>query len=327
MCHRLGTSLNAGVDIMGVLNREATYGTSAYRRHMTHVAEMVGKGSSLAEGMRDCGRYFPPLVCELVDVGEQTGRLESVLLRMEDHYRHIARLRRVFLLGILWPSLQLIVAILVIGLLIFILGALGSSVEVFGLSGTRGVVIYAAVVLTAFAVVALAARGLLRGWFGPWPGQLIMRIPVVGSSIKTMAMARLAWTLSLALDAGIDASRAIRMALQSTHNAYFTRHMDAAEAVIVRGGQFYEALQKTGTFTHDFLTSLQNAELSGTESESLSRLSEDYQRQAETATTALAVAASMLIWGLVGALLVYAIFYMFMNLYMKPINEALEMLE
>ena len=97
----------------------------------------------------------------------------------------------------------------------------------------------------------------------------------------------------MALDSGIDASRAIRMALQSTHNAYFTRHMDAAEAVIERGGQFYEALQKTGAFPHEFLTSLQNAELSGTESESLSRLSEDYQRQAETATTALAVIASM----------------------------------
>ena len=308
MCHRLGTSLNAGVDIMGVLNREATHGTSAYRRHMTHVAEMVGKGTSLAEAMRDCGRYFPPLVCELVDVGEQTGRLESVLLRMADHYQHMRSLRRVFLLGILWPSLQLIVAILIIGLLIFLLGALGSSVEVFGLSGTRGVVIYAAVVLTAFAVVALAARGLLRGWFGPWPGQLIMRIPGGGQLDQDHGDGAAGLDLVTGAGRGHRRGAAMRMALQSTQNAYFTRHMDAAEAVIVRGGQFHEALQKTGTFTHDFLTSLQNAELSGTESESLSRLSEDYQRQAETATTALAVAASMLIWGLVGALLVYASF-------------------
>jgi len=326
MCQRLGTSLNAGVDILRVLQREAEYGTAAYRRNMTHVAEMVQSGSSLAEGMRDCGRFFPPLVCELVDVGEQTGRLESVLLRTEEHYRHIVHLRRIFLMGIFWPALQLLVGIFVIGLLIFVLGALETSVTVFGLSGTRGVVIYAGLVLGSSAILALLLYGLVRGWYGSWPGRLVTRIPVLGASIRTMSMARFAWTLSLALDAGIDAVRAIRMALQSTRNAFYTRHLETAEGVVMRGGQFHEALQKTGAFSRDFLTALQNAELSGTECESLTRLSEDYQRQAESASTALAIAASMVIWGLIGVLLVGVIVYMFLNLYLKPINTALDMM-
>ncbi len=72
-----------------------------------------------------------------------------------------------------------------------------------------------------------------------------MRVPVVGTTLQTMALARLSWTLSLALNAGIDARRAIRMALQSTQNRYYTQHIDKAEAVIVRGGQFHEALRRT----------------------------------------------------------------------------------
>jgi type II secretory pathway component PulF len=325
MCTRVGTSLQAGVDVMTVLNREASSGRGAYRSNMTRVSESVGRGAGLADGMKACQGYFPPLMCELVDVGEQTGRLESVLLRLADHYRHLIELRRVFLFGIIWPALQLAFAILAIGLLIFILGILGTSTTVFGLSGPRGLAIYFLIVTGVILTVAAVIWGLMRGWFGDLPSRLVMRLPVVGGAIKTMSLSRLTWTLSMALNAGIDARRAVRMSLQSTQNGFYTRHIEEAEKVIAGGGQFHDAFRSTGAFQEDFLTALENSEISGTESESLTRLSADYGKQAKSSTTALAVAASMVIWGLVVALLVFMIFHMFMNLYMKPINEALEM--
>ena len=327
MCQRVGSSLGAGVDILRVLDREAAHGSPAYRKNMENVSRRVGKGMSLAEGMRECDGYFPQLTCELVDVGEQTGRLESVLLRQADHYQHLLRLRRTFLLGITWPVIQLTAAVLVIGLLILLLGVIGSSVGVFGLSGPKGLATYATIVCVAALVIAVVGRGLLRGWFGPWPGQLLMRVPVVGSTLKTMALARFSWTLSLSLDAGIDACRAVRMALNSTQNRYFMRHVSAVEGAVMRGGQFYEALGQTGAFTDEFLTALENAEVTGTETESLTRLSQDYQKRAEAATTVLTVAASMAIWGLIAALLIFLIFSLAINLYIKPINDALEMVK
>ena len=327
MCHQLGTSLRAGVDIVGVLRREAQHGPSVYRNSMAHVVEKVGGGTTLADAMQDCGGYFPPLACELVGVGEEAGRLESVLLRLAEHYQHIIKLRRVFLLGILWPGLQLIGAIFIIGGLIFLLGALGTSATVFGLSGSSGAIVYFSVVAVVIVGISVIGYGLTRGWFGPLPGRLILRVPGVGKAIRTMALARLSWTLSMTLESGVDAGRSIRLALQSTQNHHFTRHIPEVEATIQRGGQFHEALEKTGAFHHEFLSALQNAELSGTESESLSRMSEEYQRQAEAATTALAVVSSIIIWGLVGALLVFMIIYLFMNLYMAPMNEAFDFLE
>jgi type II secretory pathway component PulF len=325
MCQRLGTALHAGLDILATLRREAGYGSPAYRRNMAEVAERVSGGATLAEAIRESSPYYPQLTCELVDVGEQTGNLESVLLRLSEHYQHLLRLRRTFLFGILWPVVQLTVAILVIGLLILLLGVLGTSATFFGLQGTRGVTIYATVVIGCIVALALLARGLLRGWFGPVPAKLLMRVPVLGTTLQTMALARLAWTLSLALNAGIDARRAIRMALQSTQSRYYTQHIAEVDAVIVRGGQFHEALRRTGAFSEEFLTALENAEITGTESESLTRLSEDYQQRAETATLALTVAASFVIWALVAALIIYVIFRLFFTLYLDPIHEALEM--
>jgi len=325
MCQRLGTSLRAGVDIRAALQRESGIGSPAFRQNMAQVADRVNGGATLAESLRSCGKYFPDLTCELTDVGETTGNLESVLLRLSDHYQHLLRLRKTFLMGVFWPALELVMGVVVVGLLILFLGVLGTSAKVFGLSGFRGAMVYAAVVLGTAALIALAIRGLLRGWFGPLPSALLMRVPVVGRTLQTMALARLSWTLSLALNAGIDAGRAIRMALQSTQNRYFTDHIDKAEAVIMRRGQFHEALRATGVFRDDFLTALETAEVSGTESESLTRLSQDYQSQAETATLALAVAASVAIWMLVGALFIYVIFHLVTSLIIAPYTEALEM--
>jgi len=325
MCHRLGTALRAGGDIRAVLQRETASGHPTYREHMAQVLARVQGGATLAEGMRGCGAYFPDLVCELTDVGETTGNLESVLLRLAEHYQHLLRLRMTFVLGMLWPAIELVGAVIIVGLLILFLGLL-SDTAVFGLSGPRGALIYAGIVLGGVALIAVVLGGLLRGWFGAWPHELLLHVPVVGRTLQTMALARVSWTLSLALNAGIDAKRALRMALRSAQMPYYTRHIAEAEAVIARRGQFHEALRATGVFPDEFLQALSAAEVSGTETESLHRLSADYQTQAKSATGALAVAASVGIWILVATLIVFLVFHLFMQLYLKPFNEALQMM-
>ncbi|MFW6168842.1 MAG: type II secretion system F family protein [Planctomycetota bacterium] len=325
-CHRLGISLNAGVDVLQVLQREAEHGPRAFRRNMTEVGRKVSHGASLAEALRECDCYFPPLMYELIGVGEETGRLDRVLLRLAEHYEQLVALRRKFLAGLLWPALELCAAILVIGALIALPPMLfGVSIPVFGLSGARGASIYFGIVFAVVLGGAVIGYGLTRGWFGTLPGRLIVHVPVVGKAIKTMALARHAWTLSLALDAGVDARRAMRLALQSTRLRYFTQHIEEVAVDIQRGSQFHEALQRTRAFPPEFLSTLQNAELSGTEGASLSRLSEEYQQQAESAATTLAVVGSMIIMGLVFGLLIFMVFYLVVNLYLKPLNEALEM--
>lgn len=325
-CHQLGVSLNAGVDVLQVLQRETEHGNRTFRRHLAEVAENVGHGGTLSEAMGACGTYFPPLMRELVSVGEETGRLESVLFRLAEHYQQLLKLRRTFFLGMFWPCLELTAAVLIIGGLITLPPMLfGVSIPVFGLSGARGAAIYFGIVAAVLVGGTVIGYGLSRGWFGTLPGRLLVHIPGVGKALKTMALARHAWTLSLALDAGVDAGRAMRLALQSTNLYYFTRHIEKVARAVECGRQFHEALQETNAFPHDYLSTVKNAELSGTEGASLAHLSQEYQQQAETASTTLTVIASMIILGLVFGLLIFMVFYLVFNLYLKPINEALEM--
>ena len=108
----------------------------------------------------------------MTDVGELTGNLESVLLRLSDHYQHLLRLRKTFLFGIFWPALELVMAVFVVGLLILFLGVLGTSAKVFGLSGrARHGDLRRRGARQCRADCCWRIRGLLRGWFGPLPAR------------------------------------------------------------------------------------------------------------------------------------------------------------
>lgn len=325
MCQRVGTSLRAGVEVRRVWTQESERGNSQYRQHAAEVSRLVSKGSGLAEALRSCHGYFPRLTCEMVAVGEETGHVETVFLKLAEHYDHLLRLRRNFLAGIAWPMIQLIAGIFILGLLILILGVISeTSPGVFGLAGPSGFVTYCLIVGLAAGAVVLGTLAVTRGWLGTWPYEILIRIPGLGTSIRTMALARLAWTLSMALNAGVEARRAMSLALDSTQNPYFTAHKATADAVILRGGEFHEALRSTGVFPQDFLDELENAEVAGTQTESLLRLADQYRERAETSSKVLAMLAGFAIWAMIAVVFLFVIISLVLNLYIAPINEALE---
>src|SRR5262245_19252466 len=127
LCRRAGTSLQAGLDARRVWEKEAERGGYTQRFYLSEVSRRVAAGQTVAEAMQNCHGYFPPVTCEMIDIGERTGRLDEVLLQLAENYEHMLKLRRTFLIGISWPLIELTLAVLVIGLLIFFLGIVGEG--------------------------------------------------------------------------------------------------------------------------------------------------------------------------------------------------------
>ncbi len=274
----------------------------------------------MAEAMKACHGEFPPLVVEMVDVGEETGRLGQVCLNLAKELDHRLKLRRTFLKVIAWPLIQLITAICVMAFLLWVLQILLPEPP-FGKHALRR---YLTAVATVAALTTLVVLAVIKGWFNGILTRIAMRIPVLGPTIHAGAMARLTWTLAAALDAGVDARRAVRMALRSTDNFMYTGVIETAVDRVQKGHAFHEALGATGVFSDDFLHRLSIAEMSGTYAEALQRLADEYEQQFQTRTTALAAAAGVLIWILIGAILVAAIMFLFFRLYLQPINQLLD---
>lgn len=335
LCRRLATSLEAGVDIRRVWSRESTgRGSPALRRQMEQVAEGINRGETLSDALLETRDYFPTLFRELADVGEHTGKLAEVLRRLAEHYEHQLRLRRIFMAAIAWPMLQLVAAVGVIGLLIFVMGFLppmadGKPFDLLGLGlyGGRGVVIYFLFVAAVVAGLALVVRAVRRGLAWTRPVQLLlMRIPWLGGSLQTLAMSKLAWSMYLTLDAGMDLLRAIPLCLRSMGNAHYSQHTAEILQSIRAGNEVTEAFADTRVFPREFLDSLEVGERAGRLPETMEILSREYQDRAQRALVALTTLAGFGVWVLVAGIIIMVIFRLFSTI-MQPTYDALKMVQ
>lgn len=82
----LGTLLNAGVSIIDALHVTAkTSGNMMVEESILKIATAISGGKPIAEPMKDAG-IFPPMVVQMTSVGERTGGLGNMLLKVADFY-------------------------------------------------------------------------------------------------------------------------------------------------------------------------------------------------------------------------------------------------
>jgi type IV pilus assembly protein PilC len=82
----LGTLISAGVPILDALNiTRDTTGNEVYRRAVQSVHDNIRKGESFADPLRKA-RVVDIMVVNMIDVGEETGDLDKMLVRVADAY-------------------------------------------------------------------------------------------------------------------------------------------------------------------------------------------------------------------------------------------------
>jgi type IV pilus assembly protein PilC len=86
MTRTLGTLLQSGVPILQALNIvRDTSGNEVIARGIQMVHDSVKEGENIAPPMESSG-IFPPMVIGMVEVGEETGKLPDMLMRVADTY-------------------------------------------------------------------------------------------------------------------------------------------------------------------------------------------------------------------------------------------------
>jgi len=113
----LGALTKGGVTILEALSVvRDTMGNELLGREIDAVAEKVKGGESLAGPLDESG-YFPPLLVQITSIGEQTGRLDELLLNAADTFDAeadavINRFMAIF------PAILILLLALVIGFII-----------------------------------------------------------------------------------------------------------------------------------------------------------------------------------------------------------------
>lgn len=114
----LGMLINAGSLVVESLNQSSeVVGNVLYKEAILLVAKRVEKGITMGDAM-EASPYFPPIVVEMVKIGEQTGKLDESLARASEYYEREVEQTVKTLTTLMEPAIMVLLA-LGVGFLIF----------------------------------------------------------------------------------------------------------------------------------------------------------------------------------------------------------------
>ncbi len=113
-CETAGTLMQGGIPVITALQvaGDAT-GNYVYQKIGHEVAERMKSGENLSNILKENYKYFPPLVSQMVAIGEGTGRLDSVLRKISSYYQKDIDQAFNKMLNLLQPVLIIIIGIFV----------------------------------------------------------------------------------------------------------------------------------------------------------------------------------------------------------------------
>ena len=314
LCRRMATSLGAGVDFLAARSTGKPRRRSAVCSDDWRLSAMPRRsGSTLAEGLAATGDYFPPLFRQLVEVGEQTGHTAEVFSQLAEHYEHQVAMRRAFVSSIAWPMIELSGAVMIIGLLIWVMGILGkhgatSDVLGWGLKGTSGLLVYitfvSAIAAAIFVLVQAARRGALGGNRSSDPARSSSARPStqdIGVEPGFLDIAsRFGYRHGSAPCAAAGFGTQRQCTIRRRHRTDAGRYF--------RGRPIHEAMTESRVFPRAYVDAVAVGEESGRLVETLAILSHQQQDEARSALAVLVRLAGFAIWLLVAGLIIMMIF-------------------
>ena len=82
----LSITTKSGLPILEALDIVSrSVGNTLVSREVVRIRESVSQGQGIARPMKE-GKIFPPIVVRMVAVGEETGKLDELLMRVSEHY-------------------------------------------------------------------------------------------------------------------------------------------------------------------------------------------------------------------------------------------------
>lgn len=130
-CSNISTLLIAGVSINNALKiTEDTVNNIVYKKIISEIGQKVSEGEKISLAMAKHQDYFPLFVVQMVRVGEETGKLDKVLVEVVNfHQKEIERSIGVFS-ALLEPVIIIILGIVVTILAVSVLSSLYGTIGI-----------------------------------------------------------------------------------------------------------------------------------------------------------------------------------------------------
>jgi len=322
-CRRVGIATNAGLPLVASIKRETAGNRNA--RLWADVVTSLENGDSFGEALHPHRKTLTEMFVALVAVGEESGRLGETLLELADYYDRMAEIRRDFFKSLIWPIIELAAAVVIIGLMILICGWLEVDPIGLGWTGFRGLTIYLVflgiVAGTGYALYRFVKQSIERSRGVHY---FLLRIPKLGTLLKTLALTRLTWGLHLTFRTGMDVKRALTLAFRAVGFAPISDNLPTMLQTIDDGGNLTDAFLAADNLDGDLISCVDSGEQAGTLPELMNKLSTQYFQQSLLNLKILSVAGGFAVYGCIAAVIIFVIFRLAL-FYIGILNNAVNM--
>lgn len=288
------TLLKAGVPIMRALTGlQESSANPAMKTLLKEVRESLDSGRELSLALARHPTVFTPFYLAMVRVGEMTGRLEEIFLRLFDHLAFERFMREQVRSALRYPSFvvfAMVVAMAVVN--IWVIPAFAKIFEGFGAELpllTRlliGVSNFVVGWWPALLIGVAALAGGFRAWIGTRRGryrwdQIKLKLPIAGKIVRKATLARFARSFALAMRSGVPVIQALSNVAQTVDNDFIAEKIENMRTAIEHGDSVLRAAIGAGIFTPVVLQMIAVGEESGALDEMMDEISGMYQNEVE----------------------------------------------
>jgi general secretion pathway protein F len=117
----LGILLSSGISLLDALDiARAVVNNVVLAQAIDTAKADIREGATIAGPLKASG-YFPPLVSHMISIGEKTGQLEEMLLRVADGYDNEVQTSVEGLTSLVEPVIIVVMAVVVFGIMLAVL--------------------------------------------------------------------------------------------------------------------------------------------------------------------------------------------------------------
>lgn len=331
---QLSTLIESGIPLVAalkLLTEETDH--PKMKSALSNIRKNVEQGMYLADALEQEKDIFPEILIKMVATGEQVGALAYVLNEMSEYFIRERKFKRELLCIISYPTIILVMTI-VVGLFI-VTNILPKFVNLFVkmrlepplltkilLAGGTFIAEHWYLLILFFNLIILALNYYYRQDEGRYKvDSLLLKLPIVGTLIIKMEIARFTKSLSLLSRSGLPILQSLDTLSGSIYNSVLAKTISEAKKEIQGGKSLTATLKDNPFFSKMVLKMLKTGEESGKLEEMLLSISELYEQDFKEGLDGVMSMLEPALILLLGLVIIFIIFSTMMPMY-QMINQV-----
>ncbi len=293
-CRQLYSLTKAGVPLLrAIKGLSQNSDNKALKAALEDVSNELANGRSLSASLQMHTHVFSSLFVSMVNVGENTGRLDQALLQLSNYYQQEVETRKRIKTAMRYPSFVVsFVAVAIAVLNLKVIPQFATMFQRFGVElplPTRILIATSNFFVEYWLLILALIIGTMFGfktWLKTPKGRerwdkARLRMPVVGNIVNRAQLSRFSRTFSLMLKAGVPLNQSLALAAEALDNKYLENRLQEMKSSIEAGSTVSTTASNSGIFTPLVLQMIAVGEETGQIDQLLLEVADFYDREVD----------------------------------------------